>query len=370
MVTAFSNAALETGGWGKALQTLASGTGAGRAQLIGFGSAGGLHFSHVSDVETILDEDVAAGVADPSESWRLASSRGVLEIISETDYARTRPRMLSGAYDEYCNRWDIPFGSQTILLATETLSVGIATLRGQRDGVSTEDQLALFRAAMPAAQASVRMQRALDSQGAELALGGIDALGSAVFMLDGVGRVMAMSHVAAEALGLGLVRVVHHHLATTTGETDRWLQQAIRKALASNLASPSRRWLPSHLERHSGATCEVFSLARREWDMGFRPSVMVVLKVPTPLAAETAAELRQVFGLTQAEAQVALQIANGTSREDVAERRNTSRGTVSIQIKTILMKLGVRREGEAIAIMNQVLRPGGWRYDERSPASG
>ena len=54
--------------------------------------------------------------------------------------------------------------------------------------------------------------------------------------------------------------------------------------------------------------------------------------------------LRQVYGLTPAELQVALAIAEGETLSQYAERRRISRNTVASQIKRAFDKTGLRRQ--------------------------
>jgi DNA-binding CsgD family transcriptional regulator len=83
---------------------------------------------------------------------------------------------------------------------------------------------------------------------------------------------------------------------------------------------------------------------------------MVVIDVALPIDPNRAEDLRAAINLTAAEAEIALQIANGTSREHVARLRGSTVGTVAIQLKSILQKAGVRREAELVALINQLLR--------------
>jgi DNA-binding NarL/FixJ family response regulator len=55
-----------------------------------------------------------------------------------------------------------------------------------------------------------------------------------------------------------------------------------------------------------------------------------------------ASELRRIFGLTSAEATVALSLASGTSGKEVAAQRGVSVTTVRAQVRSILQKAGAR----------------------------
>ena len=68
------------------------------------------------------------------------------------------------------------------------------------------------------------------------------------------------------------------------------------------------------------------------------------------------ASLRAALGLTGAEAEIALRLANGESREHIAADRGTSAHTLGTQIKSILRKSEVGREAELTALVNRLLR--------------
>ena len=57
----------------------------------------------------------------------------------------------------------------------------------------------------------------------------------------------------------------------------------------------------------------------------------------------------QLFGLSQAEAQISIRLAEGFSPADIAEQRRVTDGTVRVQVKTIMAKLGCRRQTQIAA---------------------
>lgn len=69
----------------------------------------------------------------------------------------------------------------------------------------------------------------------------------------------------------------------------------------------------------------------------------------------TADRLRQGFGLTAAEAEVALKLAEGFGTDEIAAKRNASRNTVRNQIQTLLFKMDARSRGDVIRIVSRLL---------------
>ncbi len=82
---------------------------------------------------------------------------------------------------------------------------------------------------------------------------------------------------------------------------------------------------------------------------GVKPRAMVLIKPPFTAQADLDRRLMQLYGLSQAEARVSISLAEGLSPADIAERRQVSEGTVRIQLKTIMAKLGCRRQTQIAA---------------------
>ena len=82
---------------------------------------------------------------------------------------------------------------------------------------------------------------------------------------------------------------------------------------------------------------------------GVKPRALVLIKPPFTAQPDLDRRLMQLYGLSQAEARVSISLAEGLSPADIAERRQVSEGTVRIQLKTIMAKLGCRRQTQIAA---------------------
>jgi DNA-binding CsgD family transcriptional regulator/PAS domain-containing protein len=61
--------------------------------------------------------------------------------------------------------------------------------------------------------------------------------------------------------------------------------------------------------------------------------------------------LRQIYGLTSAEATVAVAIAEGKTLDEIADANAVSKNTVRVQTQSILSKTGVRRQAELVRLL-------------------
>lgn len=64
--------------------------------------------------------------------------------------------------------------------------------------------------------------------------------------------------------------------------------------------------------------------------------------------------LQKVFGLTAAEARLAVEIANGQAPLEIAKTRNVSRTTVRSQLASLFAKTETKRQAELVALLGQV----------------
>ncbi len=83
--------------------------------------------------------------------------------------------------------------------------------------------------------------------------------------------------------------------------------------------------------------------------------VMVSARCRPAPAGDPESVLQGSFDLTAAEAGIALRLARGASRTEIARDRGVSAGTVKTQIKTIYLKVGVTREVELAARLAPLL---------------
>ncbi|HKX90586.1 MAG TPA: helix-turn-helix transcriptional regulator, partial [Sphingopyxis sp.] len=277
----------------------------------------------------------------PEVNWRVAASGRPLEIVSEAHYESARQHSGTDDYEEHIRRWDGVHGCQTALVEGDGLLVGLAALRSERDGRTGKRDRKLFAAGARHALAAVRMQQAMAQRGAQMTVGAFDAIGVAAFLIDRHGAVAALSSAAEAIVGDrsgGALCLRRGRLGATRRDADTRFQAALGRALggASADGAMEQYWIASPGAGESGGgrgvLCEWFRLPRRDWDFGFEPRVLVVARGAADIPAMRTVPLRAALGLTGAEAAIALRLANGEAREDIAADRGTSAQTLGTQI--------------------------------------
>lgn len=355
VVDAFSAAAIDGDGWDDALVGFAQATGSRAGQLVGFGSSSAARFNLIADPEPgWVDGFVADRGADVDFNPRMqvGLQAPALKLITDRDVVTREGRRRSPFYADLLARFDLPYICATVLARVGGVVIGLAALRSRRQGEIDSHQRTAFASIAPHVRAAVRMQVALEQQGAALVAGAMDALSRPAFVCDRAGVVKAMTP-AAEALlhAGGVLQLRHGQLRTRCSVQTSALTNAIGNA-AGEMTGPSAPLSSTILIRYESPhplVLDVFPLPRRAYTFGFEPRVLVVVRAVQPDPAHTAQLLRSAYRLTAAEADVALQLADGCPPEAVAARRGASLSTIRVQIKAIYNKLQVHRQSELAA---------------------
>lgn len=80
-------------------------------------------------------------------------------------------------------------------------------------------------------------------------------------------------------------------------------------------------------------------------------SALLVLSAPDRHCLVATDLLEALFGLTAAEARIALALSNGTRLEDIAAENRLALNTVRCYVKQIFAKTGVRRQAELVRLI-------------------
>ncbi|MCR5879700.1 hypothetical protein [Phenylobacterium sp. J367] len=80
----------------------------------------------------------------------------------------------------------------------------------------------------------------------------------------------------------------------------------------------------------------------------FRRHALILLRGRSGGSQGRAPILQQLYGLTSAEAMIAVAVAEGAPVADIAARRGVAASTVRAQVKTVLAKVGVGRQVELV----------------------
>jgi DNA-binding CsgD family transcriptional regulator len=347
----FLSAALEPHLWGDVLGEVAHATGSRHGQLIGFGQ-GAASFNWISDIDpSVIARSGAIDTGAPDLNFRVAAD-GLLgnpAIVHEAHYDIARQALRADDYLDLCSDFDIFDGCQTRLVANDNMMIGMALLRDSKDGRTSAEQREAFAGFADQARAAVRLQRAIEQQGFALLAGTFEAMDRACWLLDGTGRVGGMTPRAEQLLGEGRLRIGEGWLASSRGDESRRIARAVHTVIdpSTRVADPVAL---ADDEGGVGIMLEFYPLPRRPWELPFAPRAIVVARVGAPTGRHVQGLMR-AFRLTPAEADIAIRIAAGMARREIAALRCVSVETLKAQIRSIYEKTGCTRESQLVRIV-------------------
>ncbi len=358
---AIRQAPFESQGWDRALKAIAARTWSSCGELVVFGRNHTIDFNWMTDrSETAHREFIEIGAGSPDVNWRVAASGAPLKIVGEAEYDAIRGRMSSEPYDAWVERHDLEYGCQAMLHSEPNLMVGLAVVRARREGRTRFRDRQRFAELAPHVLASVRLQRALQDQGAAMIAGTFDALSVPALIVDGRGIVRARSDAAEQLLSRERrIGIRNSQLTAVVPADDRRLQSAFARVLGPGQEDgPRIAGIVLRDQDDAGTTLlvHVFALPEQDWALGLGARAVVTLRRAFSQEAASLGMLTDLFELTPAEAEVAQMLSMGFSREKIAACRRTSVGTVTVQVKSVFRKVGVVREAELVATLNHAMR--------------
>jgi DNA-binding CsgD family transcriptional regulator len=169
------------------------------------------------------------------------------------------------------------------------------------------------------------------------ALAALDAMGTAVLVLDA-------------GLGLRFATPAGHalHAAQLEPSVPPTLARAVRLVIASASADGAQQCQSLRLARKQLAplALTVSPLA------DCQPACALMIAHDPTRTSTSVPALRQLFDLTQAEAQVGKALAQGATIEEIAARSGISVNTVKTHLHHTYLKTDTRRQGELIALIH------------------
>jgi DNA-binding CsgD family transcriptional regulator len=224
--------------------------------------------------------------------------------------------------------------------------------RGPEQEKFSHREIDILRRMLPHVQRAGQLAARLAGARAEGLLGGLAALDCAGLLVGRRGMVVGCNDKAERLLGRGLsIRlglIAADHPASNTA-LHRLIGSVVRPGPAHEahatdpiaVARPFGRPLIVHAAPVVGSAEDAFQAAK----------AILMIVDPDEHREPRAVVLRHAFGLTAAEADVALMLARGTDLDEIAAARGVSLGTIRQQLKAIFLKTETRRQAELVALV-------------------
>ncbi|MEQ8401031.1 MAG: helix-turn-helix transcriptional regulator [Roseitalea porphyridii] len=350
--------ALETGDWSATIMRIADFCGVENASLVAIDPRIDLALvtSPRADPDIIRQYNDTWWQHDPTAAATADASPGTV-----TDLATTGRELFfsSEFYGEYWSRSGL--GAERIasnLYVDDGAFSSVVLQAGVRNDEIADETRARFDLLLPHLIRALRANRrlhALEMEATAVRLGGHGGF----IAVDGACRIHGMDAVAERLVGqrrgVGVRRgqVVFDDVAV-----HRTVVHRVHRCMAGQLAgggvAPLRFGCP---KADRALSVEVLPLRGGQHPPmpgladGSGTLVLLVFRDPDAEARRKVEALRQAFGLTNAEAQLAIEVAKGDGREAAAARCGITVNTARSHLSRIFEKTGVSRQAELVNLI-------------------
>jgi len=333
--------------WRTTLTDIAHWTGANEFHLLRWNNA------TQQPVFNVHSEGVEAAIAQYSAYFATIDPRRMLVAAGPAGEVSACQRQFeeryverSEFYQDFLGAWGMRRSLSTLLIQDGDEQLMLGLIRASERGAFEDEEIARLERLMPHLQRACRIWNDTERLHEQAALGD-QAAGSAGLGWIGVDRIGTLVH--ANALAERLLREddslvlrggrLHAADADDAERLQSAIAQAARGLPARELTLRGRRSGP-----HACALSVVGTA--RTW-----PGVLVIVRPRDAARTPSAERLAQAFGLTAAEAKVALALLNGMTPAEYAESASLSMPTVRTHLSAIYAKTCTRRQAEAVQVL-------------------
>ena len=360
--------ALDEGGWSRLIEALRVQLDAPTATAMAWRRDD--HFPFLI-LKSNLDDDFSEAVEayyHKRDPWLEAALRLRSQTVTTDDAIVPREAYLeTEMYQDFSKRYDI---GKAVFCITENSRKMMSSFNFYRPVSNPDfDRTAKRKLAIlaPHLKAGIRLyqQMARLRSKERMFETAFDALETAVFLLTEDREVLAANLTARNLLNDGSLLVLRNRKLSAKDAGDaRRLADCVRAVTGVDAIAP-----PSELIlRGSGAASKALRLGITPFgkrglpvwidlERSARLACMVTAEPLLVPAREPSAQvISMLYGLTPAEAEVAILLVEGRSIQEIADLRRVRQGTVRIQVRRVLDKTDTRRQAELVAKLLQGVR--------------
>lgn len=258
-------------------------------------------------------------------------------------------------YDEVLRPQSVVRNAMTPLARSGSFQASFDLVRTERQGAFEPRHLARLREVVPHLQRSLRLARRIEGYQA-LHKGQQDALerlSSGVVLLDREARVLYANKAAQALFGSGCGLTVQAGVLGCREPVQRHRLDTLRKAVlggqpaaSTSLAGESGRPLTLILSSIRGRDLDRFS------SFGIAdPAAMLFISDARGAMGMSAERVRAAFGLSAAEARVALAAGEGGTVAEIAHGLNLSPNTVKTHLSHVFGKMGITGRVQLVKLL-------------------
>jgi DNA-binding CsgD family transcriptional regulator/PAS domain-containing protein len=357
-------APLAPDGWTRALPSIAATVRCEHGILLVQNARRTIEFAVGFEINSEQVAGFAAAVGAGSALWETVRALPVGSVVQASALLPDREYVRTTLYNEGVRPIGTFHGLIVSPLRTPQLFVHLSTGRRLGDQDFCTDDIAAMHALVPHLMTALHVARQLAA--ADLRAAGasaaLDRLDAGVILVDATARILFANQIAEAILsrndGLGIdqegVRACGHGATRIL----RSLIASCRDIMMGN-GGPGGSMEIRRAERSRPLRVVVAPLRAEAAQIGTawlgaaRPVAILMIIDPERGRRARKEDLRRRFGLTPAEADVALQILKGGGRQAAAARLGIAATTVRAHLSHIFEKTGVRRQAELVGLLMQ-----------------
>lgn len=293
-------------------------------------------------VETYFSQEALVGL-------REGEVRTLSDIMPQEQLHET------GFYKEYLEPLNVGYVLGVDFGTIRGISAKLRVSRSQADTDYGPEDRHLFEQLTPYLRAALNLfVRRIDTEAERAALAAtVAGMSVGNLMVDPDGHIIDANGPAMAILDQhDGVRLIGGRLALDDAEKSRYLHELIRKNAEASTTNRgiafARALLVERPSGREGLSLLVQPAANAGNNLAIRPTALVHIVDPSEPRVTVHDALKQLFGLTPAEARIALSLSNGCTISEIARATSLSRNTIRTQLRSIFVKMGVKRQSALI----------------------
>ena len=358
LAEALYDAAMEPSLWTRALDNLGDALG-GSALVMGMFRGSGLVFYAANRLEPEPDSLLHDHYSRPQTNPFLAAMPRLplLTAIEREEIITDRDYVASGIFNDVFRRQKLIHAASACLAREPGLMITNGVLRRASRDFGTDDKR-LYQAILPhlrrAIELTVRMHDLQLASRRAAAVADLNADG--LVIVDQHGRVQFTNAAAERVLvrGDGVCRreaVLHVRHSSDSDGLARLIREA---ALRTGSCGGCMRIVRGVETPALALIVTPFPSDLRNLADTATAHALVTLTELAPRPVPACRHITELFGLSKAEAELAIALLEGKHVEEIAIERHVALSTVRSQLRSILRKTGLHRQGELVQLLGQV----------------
>lgn len=283
-------------------------------------------------------------------------------VIPGEQMCPDRQLLSSEFYNDYLKRFDIRFALGLCLEHGWGRGSHLGVCRSHRRKAFSTQDAALASALSPHITRALKLYQRVSGfeQRLKTLSSCLDTVAFASLLVDRRGKIQEASAKAIDLCSKGDgMRIRQGVLSAATPADDSLLRANIASCFDAAIGSPDKP--AAALQIHRLASAEpwraTFYPIRTVTREGVtRPLCLIFIQDPSVRSTPASSLVRQWFGLTPMEAQVATLLASGLSVEQIAENLVVKIDTVRSHLRRIFMKTGATSQAKLVAALYQLPR--------------